>query len=317
MSMTPIRVRTGSRLHLGLLSVPGSDTLLGHRSFGGVGLMIDEPAVCVAVQPAKEWHADGPLSERALNFARKASNGSLPLYLRVELAPDEHVGLGSGTQLAMAAAMATRLSLGQNPDPLALATDIGRGLRSGLGVHGFIHGGFLVDGGKGPTTAVAPLLCRHAFPSDWRILLIAPRHERGLAGAQERDAFAELTRQPGDSAQTESLSRLVLLGLLPALLEHDLPAFGEAVFDFNRRAGLLFKASQGGAYRSPATAALVSELRDAGIRGVGQSSWGPTIFAIDEPDRLDQIATQLRKRYAEDSLAVKRTTARNQGWEPV
>ena len=37
---------------------------------------------------------------------------------------------------------------------------------------------------------------------------------------------------------------------------------------------------QGGIYSCPATAELVQWLRGRGVRGVGQSSWGPTVFAM-------------------------------------
>ncbi len=319
MNNDPVRIRTGSRLHLGLLSLPSADGAprFSPRSFGGVGLMIDEPAVQVTVDMASDWRADGCASNRALDAAMRAAAGRAcePLNVRIEQCPREHIGLGTGTQLAMAVAMAVRIKLGEHPDCVDLAAAVGRGLRSGLGVHGFAQGGFLVDGGKGPNTAVAPLICRHAFPDDWRVLLATPRNEYGLADAGEREAFAHLARHAADPVETESLCRLVLLGLLPALVERDLPAFGEAVFEFNRKAGLLFKTSQGGAYRSPAAAALVNAIRDLGIHGVGQSSWGPTIFAIGEGDRLADAAERLRRSHGEDLLEVRVTSARNRGWE--
>jgi beta-ribofuranosylaminobenzene 5'-phosphate synthase len=317
-SSAPSHVRTGSRIHLGLLSLPGriEAASFSPRSFGGVGLMIDEPAVCLSVEAATQWRADGPHAQRALEFATRAAAGRSggPLCVRVEECPDEHVGLGTGTQLAMAVAMGVRLQMGVRPDCVALAAEVGRGLRSGLGVHGFAQGGFLVDGGKGPSTAVAPLVCRHEFPAEWRVLLVTPRHERGLAGDGERDAFAKLANESVNLVETENLCRLVLLGIVPALIERDLPAFGDAVFEFNRRAGLLFKGSQGGEYRSPATAALVSTLRGFGIRGVGQSSWGPTIFAIGEGGRLEDAAERLRRAHGDDSLEMRVTSARNRGW---
>lgn len=321
MNSDSVRIRTGSRLHLGLLSLPGS---LPHapRHFGGVGLMIDEPAVQIDAQAASEWYAEGPSRERALDAAQRAAAAlpidcHRPLKIRVERCPQEHIGLGTGTQLTLAAGMAARLLGAADANPVALAADTGRGLRSGLGVHGFAQGGCLVDGGKGPSTTVAPLLCRHNFPSGWRILLATPQSERGLAGAAEREAFARLAGQTHNPIETDALCRLALLGLLPALVERDLAAFGEAVFEFNRRAGLLFKATQGGEYSSPQAAELVDKLRGFGVRGVGQSSWGPTIFAVEEVDRLTMAAQYLRRQYSEKSLALILTSARNRGWERV
>lgn len=271
------RVTTGSRLHMGLLSAPGSA-----RSFGGVGLMIDEPAIVVCARRAEKWSATGPSSARALDVVRGFSEQ--PVDVTVEQCPPEHVGLGVGTQLALAAATAAAQVLGiPTPSPTAL----GRGARSGLGVHGFRHGGFLIDGGKGPGTTLAPLISRHPFPDDWAILLVTPPGPRGLSGDRERAAFTQVGVDP---AATEALCRLALLDMTPALLEHDLAAFGDALFEFNRRAGLLFQKSQGGPYGSPGAEEMIETLRRHGLRGAGQSSWGPTLFAVGERDHLDSVA---------------------------
>src|SRR5208282_5500231 len=96
-----------------------------------------------------------------------------------------------------------------------------------------------------------------------------------------------------------ALCRLVVLGMLPALVEADLEAFGEAVHDFNARAGETFAAVQGGIYASPRGAEIVAFLRRSGIRGVGQSSWGPALFAVvEDDDRARALAEALRARFA-------------------
>jgi beta-ribofuranosylaminobenzene 5'-phosphate synthase len=312
-SSAPVGVRTGSRLHLGLLSVPGLDDAATTRRFGGVGLMIEQPEICVSVEPAAMWTCSGPHGERALAAARRASPNGRPFRVFVGSCPAAHTGLGTGTQLAMAAGAAVRQAAGIATDAVELASLVGRGLRSGLGVHGFASGGFLVDGGKGPATAVAPLVARLEYPAEWRILLALPRHERGMSGETEASAFNDLRRTPADIGQTDALCRLVLLGLLPSLAECDLPAFGEAVFEFNRRAGLLFKASQGGEYASPAIAEVIAELRSMGLRGCGQSSWGPTVFAFADADRLNHAAGRLRDKHGDDRLVVQVVAARNRG----
>ena len=60
-----IRVRAGSRLHFGPLN-PGfagpwrnvdGDPLLPLRRFGGVGMMIEQPALSLRAEPAAEWSA--------------------------------------------------------------------------------------------------------------------------------------------------------------------------------------------------------------------------------------------------------------------
>jgi beta-RFAP synthase len=154
---------------------------------------------------------------------------------------------------------------------------------------------------------LGPLAVRLDFPADWPVLLAWPG-EPGLHGAAERQAFAALTAPPGHA---DALCRLALLGLVPALAERDLDAFGEALHDFNRRAGEPFAAAQGGPYAGPQVAALIDWLRAEGIPGAGQSSWGPTVFAVAGGiDRAEWLARKARERFGVEALV---TRARNVG----
>jgi predicted sugar kinase len=102
--------------------------------------------------------------------------------------------------------------------------------------------------------------------------------------------------------------------MLPALQGHDLPAFGEALYDFNLRAGHAFAAVQGGPYASRRAAELVAFLRRQGIRGVGQSSWGPAIFAVAEDSaRAVDLAGRIRKHFRLAVNEVLVTPACNHG----
>ena len=60
----------------------------------------------------------------------------------------------------------------------------------------------------------------------------------------------------------------------------DCRAFGEAVFRFGTLAGECFASAQGGVFASPQIAGLVAAIRGFAIAGAGQSSWGPTVFAV-------------------------------------
>jgi beta-RFAP synthase len=162
-----------------------------------------------------------------------------------------------------------------------------------------------VDGGKGPGDHPAPLVARAEFPPDWRVVLVAPAGGTSWSGERERRAFAE-SRRVADPTLTGRLCRLLLLGLLPALAERDAVAFGEALHEFNARAGEPFAAAQGGTYSSPAVGAAVRALRGCGAWGVGQSSWGPTVFAVAESE---DAAEDLARRVG-DVGAVTVTAAR-------
>src|SRR5438309_1333818 len=81
------------------------------------------------------------------------------------------------------------------------------------------------DGGKRASDAPAPLVARAEFPPDWRVVLLTPPTPADWHGDRERAAFAALAGAEAD----DGLCRLVLLGLLPALREQDVAAFGAAL----------------------------------------------------------------------------------------
>lgn len=317
-------LRTGSRLHFGLLGVGAAPARPGltARRFGGVGLMVESPGLWLEALPAPAWSAEGALAGRALAFAERFAR-SFPLeavrpqHFRVRSAPPEHAGLGTGTQLGLAVARLAAAASGR-PDLSAaeLAVRVGRGRRSGLGVHGFAHGGLLVDGGKGAADAVAPLVARFAFPPEWLVVLVVPPWSQGLHGDAETRAFEQCCEN-APVAATDALSRLVLLGVLPAVAERDFTAFGEAIHEFNRRAGEVFAAAQGGVYVGR-VGELVAFLRGQGARGAGQSSWGPAVFAFaEDPDRAGDLARRVRARFGLDEAQVQVSAARSQGAELV
>ena len=54
---------------------------------------------------------------------------------------------------------------------------------------------------------------------------------------------------------------------------------------YGYRAGECFALAQGGPFASPEIAKLVNAVRDLGYTGVGQSSWGPTVFVVTSDER--------------------------------
>lgn len=290
-----VRVNTGSRLHCGLLS---HDRHAGRR-FGGAGLMIEAPGLTVEARSHDADEVVGSTDEKVPRRTRRfletyrercpADRQPPPCHLQVTSGIPEHRGFGSGTQLGMAVARALSLLAGEEHVPAEeLARRAGRGRRSAVGIHGFARGGFLVDGGKRTREEVGTLVARAAFPADWRLLLVTPHEGTGLWGQTESDAFARLPPMPHET--TGRLCQLLLLHLLPALTEADFDATGDALYEFGRTVGEYFAPVQGGTYANPRMRELVAHLRKQGVRGVGQTSWGPTLFVLcpdtDSAERL-------------------------------
>jgi beta-RFAP synthase len=257
--------------------------------------MIDAPTVVVTARPADSWRFEGRHASRAQAFAMQfmrtlGEDERRGFQLLVEQCPEEHIGLGVGTQLGLAVAKALAVSMGHGDwSSVELARRVGRGERSAIGVHGFDRGGLLVEAGKGAGDTIAPLVAQVALPPSWRVVLFRPPAP-AWHGDRERAAFAAASL-----GEPESLRRLAETTILPAAGAGDFDAFGDAVHEFNRRAGEPFAVAQGGAYASPGITELIAELRGLGVRGVGQSSWGPTVFAV-VPDSDTALSLVLRFR---------------------
>jgi beta-ribofuranosylaminobenzene 5'-phosphate synthase len=313
--MTRLRVRTPSRLHFGLLAWNPQ----AERQFGGVGLMIDQPGLELTARPAARWEVVGPLEQRTFQLveriaAKLAQTGTAPPTTRFEIqrAAPEHRGLGTGTQLALAVARVLTELAGRTDAPVEdLAELSGRGLRSGVGLHGFERGGLIVDGGRRSEleTGVPPLITHLDFPAEWSVLVILPETEPGLHGDTEVQAFAKLPPIP--DALTDRLCRLVVLGLLPGVVERDLGAFGTSLTELQHLIGQCFAPAQGGRSLRPDLESIARYLVAEGLKGVGQSSWGPALYGFSEepPEARSAILKGLTARLNLPPAAAFWTTA--------
>ena len=299
--LTNCRVAAPARLHLGFLDLHGG---LGRR-FGGLGVSLAEPSTELRLSPAAALDVVGCARAKVARLvARFDRCYGVSTRARVEIARiiPEHRGLGSGTQLALAVGHALNRLHRSGWCSRALASGLGRGRRSGVGIAAFDQGGVVVDGGRGGDDAPPPMIARLPFPEQWRILLIFDDgEEAGLHGAEEESAFSEL---PDFSVQCAGyLSRLLTMKLLPAVAEADYRSFAAAVGEFQDAIGGYFSTVQGGGCRSRRIGKILEYLRDNDIQGSGQSSWGPTAFAVtrDEAAARD-LKTMIERRIGDDAF---------------
>ena len=83
------------------------------RQFGGVGAMVEQPALQLKIEPAERFEVRGPHAARVRKIAdrvltnvltelgRNRALDELALAIEIKQAPREHVGLGAGTQLRL------------------------------------------------------------------------------------------------------------------------------------------------------------------------------------------------------------------------
>jgi beta-ribofuranosylaminobenzene 5'-phosphate synthase len=303
-------VTATARLHFGFLDPSGRSA----HPFGSFGLSLDRPVTRLALRRSERVTVHGPERERAERYLRKiaASCDVDECYdLKIEEVIPPHAGLGSGTQLALAVGSAFAALEGLSLEPQEIAARLGRGARSGIGIATFALGGTVLD--SGPIGGGLPdLVSRVPFPADWRVILIFDEETEGLAGASEIAAFESLPEFPARDA--EGLSRRITQGALPALAQSDFPTFCQHVAYLQARMGSYFAPKQGGVYTSPRVADALTWLRNQGIVGIGQSSWGPTGFAFASSlAEGEDLLSRLRTEVNQPGLSFDLAQGRNEG----
>jgi beta-ribofuranosylaminobenzene 5'-phosphate synthase len=280
-----------ARLHLGLFDLGNATS----RTFGGVGLMIENPPTVVTVRRSSATRIEGGslsddarlvLERRVLRFVERQGFG--PVSVQIENHAPEHVGLGSKTSLILATltAISELSEVGQDHASIRLAS--GRGGTSGIGINGFFTGGFLVDAGhRGkrpwlPSAHQSPsgtpvMVTQMPIPIHWRISLFLPDGRR-LSGSDEAAFFQRSTPIP----RLEVFEQIAIAyhELAPAVIDDDLDAFGDAL----QRLSRLGLKSREITNQGPQVAYAMTRLREI-VPCVGMSSMGPLLFAIsrDEP----------------------------------
>jgi beta-ribofuranosylaminobenzene 5'-phosphate synthase len=287
-----VQVKTPARLHLGLIDMNGD---LG-RMFGGLGVGIVRPKFIVEAKNSEIFSVTGKETELAAILAKRffSTYNVLPkAHIHVEEVIPPHIGLGSGTQFSLAIATSLAKLFNVKATVPELAVAMGRARRTSVGTSIFEVGGFVVDGGKNLNTAKCPpLIYRQSFPREWRFIVAVPNLKEGMSNSEENDAFKKLRKM--STEDVGQICRLIMLKLLPALAEHDIECFGDALTKIQVLTGNHFAQAQGGIYSSPAAAECVEFMKKIGAYGVGQSSWGPALYAVVKHGQAEQTFNQVK-----------------------
>jgi len=259
-------------------------------------LSVNHPQLVLRAEAANDLVVEGLEEQRVTTYARRFMDRySAPrgAHLNLISGIPAHVGLGSGTQIALAVGTALARVAGLRLRTEDIAVAEGRGARSGIGIATFQHGGFVLDGGhrigdvpgssmepikKPQQNQVPPILCQHSVPRDWFFVVAIPGTGQGISGERENSAFSRL---PGERPDlVGNVSRLLLMKMLPALVEKDVISFGQAMTGIQQMVGDCFAAVQGGRYSNPLSEEIIKFLLENGAAGAGQSSWGPAVYGL-------------------------------------
>ncbi len=298
-----IEITTPSRLHITLIDLNAS---IG-RVDGGIGLTIEEPGIRITAEAADGITVTGnlELADRMQRSAAAILPEGCGVRIRIEQDSPSHVGLGTGTQAALAAGMAANhlYDLGLSVRDIAIA--VGRGGTSGIGVASFESGGFILDSGhkfseKGafkPSAASksppASILFQQPFP-DWEIVLAIP-DVVGAHDAREVDIFGK--ECPIPLSEVQELSHIILMETLPGVVEGDIEAFGDSI---NRIQGVGFKRREI-ALQTPEIARII-ELMQESTCGAGMSSFGPVVYGITDSHKAAADAVHEVQGFLDETI---------------
>lgn len=287
------RVRAGARLHFGFLNL----ALAHERLYGSVGAAIDEPTVTVTARRAERVDADPAVASYA---KRAVAHLGVPgARVRSSAGIPRHIGLGSGTQHALATYRAIAEAWGRDPDVRDAAPALDRGGRSGIGVAAFEDGGFVIDAGH-PTERftldrpergrwrVPPVMVRHDLPGSWRFVLVRPDVRSGLSGTDEDRSFRSVV-EVANPGIADEISAITTRRLLPAVASRDRRGVGGALTEIGRLNGVWYADEQGGVYRPPIGGVIDELAAVTAVDGVGQSSWGPTVYALCSAEAAEGV----------------------------
>jgi beta-ribofuranosylaminobenzene 5'-phosphate synthase len=295
------RIRAFPRLHLGLHDL-GKAT---PRKYGGSGFTLSWPTTDVSAElyscnvVINQAGLDAQAIEDVAALIERSQSimGFDGMRVTIREVPPQHVGFGTKTTLllAVATACASESNAAMTASDLQIVSR--RGGTSGVGIHTFFNGGFIVDAGHhapydvewSPSSASIPaatplLVLQHPIPNTWRFSLVLPQGRR-LAGHDEAEFFRLNTPIPVTEAY-RSIS-LTYHGIVPSVLESRLDLLKQTLAE-SHRVGFKARELNG---QSAAVRAVFAELERIDQCAVGLSSLGPLVYVVH--DASDHLACKL------------------------
>jgi beta-ribofuranosylaminobenzene 5'-phosphate synthase len=271
--MKKVRIKTPSRLHFGVINIKNSDFNL----YGSVGLALSNPfSIIEAYEKENSLKINVYREDIKFRLSKLLKYYKLNKNLEINLINEipEHVGLGSTTQTVLAISEALFIANDLRFDPYEIAPILEIGKISGIGIGAYLFGGFLIDNGKNNLNEVTKLSFKCDFPNDWGFILIIDYKVKRISGKEEEELFKILPITPKN--RIEKMLNLIE-GMKDAIKERDIESFGKNLTQLQINVGLNFSSVQKDIFIFKD---YIDMLKRLGAFGVGQSSWGPTIYGL-------------------------------------
>lgn len=318
-------VTVPSRVHMTLVEVGAQ----GYRRNGGIGFAIEAPGRHLEFVRTSTFDLSGlaslgftdeEIARLGATLAHAKSEHGLTDAAKLTIATGSgrHVGTGSGTAVSLACLEALFSLNNVQVEPPDLVQMSARGGTSGIGIHTYFDGGFVVDVGRRfdaqilassdetpRPTHLPQLLARYPMPP-WRIGLLFPSCP-SLTLDQERNVFATLTTDPISPAKVHEIAYHSIFGATAAVVTSDFRGFCDAVNVLQHTA---WKRREITAHGS-AVVSVMGRMRELGCDCVGLSSMGPGLYFLASD--FDRTLDCLHKEFPDARIVS--TIATNCGRE--
>ncbi|MEM1983553.1 MAG: hypothetical protein QW596_01960 [Sulfolobales archaeon] len=294
-----VEAKAGYRLHLGFYRLYDHPYM-----YGSIGISIEEPHISVLVRSSQSLRikCSTKVCEDLIASVAKSLN-AMDADIEVGGFLSHHVGLGSRTRVLLTAYVALTNYLGVEINPTAIAKLLGKKI-SGVGIYSFFYGNLVVDSGlrmNDDSITYPKLLHIYEVPDNWYLIIVMPEGFRGLSEEEEYNIIKNV-----ESFPKQDLLYKEFVSLLTSLSLGDFNNFTKALSNMQRLIGEYFSKYQGGLFAHDADTELVKYLEREGVRGVGQSSWGPTIYGfVDNYAKALSVRTSVLDYAERKGLDVK------------
>jgi len=312
-----VLVETPSRLHFGFFNFSCSSykskKSKEKRRGSSAGVAIQKPNFIIK---AKYSNSEKLIieseDERAIKYTKLfIEKFNLKKKLKVKILKNipEHVGLGSGTQLALGIGIAIVKLFKLKISIEEIAEISGRGKISGVGIYAFKHGGFIVDSSE--------KIFHSPLPENWLWIVAIPKDKKGLFGRKEKNAFTHATLKKIISDKDIIKLKRIKMQMIRGAEKKDIEKFGKAITNLDKFNGILFSKIQKGIYYDKDVEKGVKILLENGAFGVGQSSWGPSFYGLTEGERSSLKLKNKLQEFLNKKWKILITKTANKGFRVV
>ncbi len=267
-----VLVSAPSRLHLGFIPPVEEGAMPGSAA-----VSLDAPRINLEMKESEALHVSGRYAGEFFSLASSFIDEFAPgkgADITVAESISRHVGLGSGTRMALSVGMGLSALYGLGLSPYEISDFYGRAKNSRAGLESLIHGGLSL---VSPSRTIHLLL-----PDEWVFIVAIPSLRHDFYGTREQSMMSNLGRMR--HAETDLISALE-----KAVRAGDITEAGRILGDIDRYTGEWFRDFQGGTYTHELTEKVVLTAKEHGAASAGQSSWGPAAYILSGKEDADAI----------------------------